>query len=522
MRILSFLLPAFLIPLQGLAQDGAMFQRTIGGVGTEEMTALITTADGGYALLGMTTSNSAGGYDLYVVRLDANGDTLWTRTVGGSGNDKSMDLVQTGEGDFVLLGWTNGFGGQTDDLLLVKMDAAGTVLWAKRVDVPTDEQEYVGVLHALPGGDLLVGATTQFGAGLLDACVMRLSGEGEVVWATSYGQPDYDECRGLVPTADGGFMLAGRTTSYNGGAYNTMMLKGTESGEVSWVRVYGDSFFDTPIDLEAVPNGYMVAGSTTTFGAGSYDSFLMNVSPAGSVIWAKTYGNAWAEYATDVQATADGGCVLLGRLSTQSLLDQLFLIRTDAQGDTLWTRNYGGDAEEDLGAVVQTADGGYLVCAKERSFGGNDYDAYLVKTDALGYSSCHETDTVIEVQVAPYTAAVVSVLTLPMIVTMVDVSPVVGSGSDLELLCESSTGLHAPVAEVGLRLFPVPCTSTVQLEGSAGGGTITILDLAGKPVSSHRATAGSTQLDMNELPSGSYLLRYTQPGRTAVLRLVKQ
>jgi len=158
------------------------------------------------------------------------------------------------------------------------------------------------------------------------------------------------------------------------------------SAQTSWWKTYGGTASDAGRSVQQTSDGgYVIAGRTGSFGAGDDDVYLIKTSASGDTLWTRSYGGTDSDRGYSVQQTSDGGYIIAGLTESFGAGQaDVYLIKTDASGDTLWTRTYGG-TEYDLGcSVQQTADGGYIVAGYTRSYGAGNCDVYLIKTDSLG------------------------------------------------------------------------------------------------------------------------------------------
>jgi hypothetical protein len=190
----------------------------------------------------------------------------------------------------------------------------------------------------------------------------------------------------IARNSDGGFVVAGVTYSFGSGRPNVYVLRTDSVGDTLWTRAYGGANEDYAFSArQAVDSGFIICGTTYSFGAGQSDVYLIKTNAAGDTQWTRTYGGAEHEHGHSVSQTADSGYVICGTTYSYGAGGaDIWLIRTNANGDTLWTRTFGGDTA-DLGhSVAQTADHGFILCGQTASFGAGDYDAWLIKTDSIG------------------------------------------------------------------------------------------------------------------------------------------
>jgi hypothetical protein len=155
---------------------------------------------------------------------------------------------------------------------------------------------------------------------------------------------------------------------------------------VKFAKTYGGSYGDGAYSVQHTSDGgYIVAGGTYSFGAGIFDIFLIKTDENGNIQWAKTYGGTREDYGFSVQQTSDGGYIVMGHtISFGAGYDDIFLIKTDANGNVQWAKTYGGTSDDLVRFVRQTSDGGYIVVGETYSFGAGYSDIFLIKTDANG------------------------------------------------------------------------------------------------------------------------------------------
>jgi uncharacterized delta-60 repeat protein len=237
------------------------------------------------------------------------------------------------------------------------------------------------------GGYIVAGFTYSFSAGYSDIFLVKTDANGNIIWAKTYGGTNYNWARSVQQTSDGGYIVAGSTYSFGGGYYDIFLIKTDASGNIIWAKTYGGIYYsDYASSVQQTSDGgYIVAGWTNSFGAGGYDAFLVKTDANGNIIWAKTYGGTNWDYASSVQQTSDGGYIVAGYTESFGAGGyDAFLIKTDANGNIIWAKTYGGIGDNRAYSVQQTSDGGYIVAGRTNSFGGGGSDIFLVKTDANG------------------------------------------------------------------------------------------------------------------------------------------
>lgn len=365
------------------------FERTYGGADSDKGYAVQQTQDGGYIITGSTWSFGAGQEDVYLIKTDSLGDTMWTKTYGGTNWDRSRSVQQTQDGGYIISGWSQSFGNGLPDVYLIKTDASGDTVWTK-VHGGTSADESYCVRQTSDGGYISVGRTNSYGAGDFDVYLVKTDALGDTMWTKTFGSTfiDYGIC--VQQTSDQGYIVVGMNGSLPGG--DIYLIKTDSLGDSLWTRTYGGGDSDRGYSVyETQDMGYIITGETSTYGAGGIDVYLIKTDASGDTIWTHTYGSSNTEAGLSVQEIQDDGYIIVGRSNSFGAGElDVYLIRTDSVGDTLWTRTYGG-ATYDWGySVQQTQDGGFILAGYTQSFGAGSDDVYLIKTNQNGMVGIEE------------------------------------------------------------------------------------------------------------------------------------
>jgi hypothetical protein len=361
------------------------WNRTYGGASDDWAYALVQTSDGGYALTGWTWSFGAGNGDFWLVKTDALGTMQWNRTYGGTNEEHAYALVQTTDGGYAIAGYTYSLGAGNWDFWLVKTDAAGTEQW-NRTYGGTNSDWAFALVQTSDGGYALTGWTWSFGAGFYDVWLVKTDASGNMMWNRTYGGTNRDVAGALVQTTDGGYAIAGITSSFGAGASDCWLIKTDASGNMMWNRTYGGTNEEHAYDLvQTTDGGYAIAGYTRSYGAGNADFWLVKTDASGNALWNKTYGGTGEDYAYALVRTSDGGYALAGGTGSFGAGGyDAWLVKTDASGNMQWNKTYGGASDDWAYALVQTSDGGYAIAGYTDSYGAGSSDFWLIKTDASG------------------------------------------------------------------------------------------------------------------------------------------
>lgn len=360
--------------------------KTFGGSENEEGYIVQQTFDGGYIITGNTNSFGAGNSDLYLIRTNSSGDTLWTKTYGGSGGETGVDVKQTTDNGFIISGYyaTNGSG--SIDVWLLKTDSNGNALWTNTFGGNNNDFGN-SVFQADDGGYVVIGSTESYGAGGSDYWIIKTSSTGDSLWSKTYGGPYHEIAFEAQATSDGGYIIAGYKQFQGFFNADVWLVKLFSNGEIDWTQRYGGNLDELAYSVqETADAGYIVTGYTKSYGSGNEDVWLIKTDMYGDSIWTKTFGGFSNEGGNSVIETAEGDFVVCGytfSFSTNGDMD-LWLIKTDISGYTLWTNMYGGSGAELGFSVIEAFDGGLTACGFTSSYGAGYTDVWLLHLDSDG------------------------------------------------------------------------------------------------------------------------------------------
>ena len=368
----------------GGGQTSASWAKAYGGVGRDVVHSIQQTSDGGFILAGETYSFGAGNADEWVVKLEANGRIQWQRAYGGYGYDMARSIQQTPDGGYIVAGESSFFGSSTEAWVL-KLDGNGGITWQNLYGGSGDDVAY-SIQRTSDGGYIVAGETTSYGAVGVDALVFKLKSDGSIDWWNSYGGANDDRARSIQQTSDGGFIVAGETNSFGAGDLDIWVLKLDASGAVTWQKTYGATLDDAAYSVQQTSDGgYIIAGGATPAGAFLNDVFLLKLDTSGNVVWQNTYGGANDDVAYSVQQTSDGGYIVAGKTSSfGNVFGDAWVLKVNASGAIVWQKTYGGNDSNSGVAIRQTADGGYVVAGETAYFGAGDADVCLLKLEPTG------------------------------------------------------------------------------------------------------------------------------------------
>jgi len=314
---------------------------------------------------------------------------VWSRTYGGASSDGFRAAIRTRDAGYLAVGYTYSFGAGDADLFVVKTDALGDSLWTRTFGGP----EYdcgSGVCETPDGGCVIAGYTRSYGAGLGDVYVVKIDAAGDSLWTRTYGGSALDEGRSICATAEGLLFVAGETESYGAGESDAYLLQLNADGDTVWTRTFGGAASDWADGVCLTTDGCCCASGTTGSFNSTRDVYLIKVDASGTLVWEHNYGSATQyreDFGTGVCALADGRIAATGWRTDQDNLDpsQVTLLTVDAGGVQQSYRRYPHPYIEYGSAICPTADGGTLICGSMKSTETQRNDLFLVRRDTSAW-----------------------------------------------------------------------------------------------------------------------------------------
>jgi hypothetical protein len=330
------------------------------------LSAVEQTSDGGYIAVGYLESSGSNSMQLLMIKTDGFGNALWTKTYGGYGLECGNSVKQTPDGGYVVVGYTTSYG-FAYQIYLLRTDSLGDTLWARTYG-GSDYDIGSSVDLTVDGGYIIGGYTYSFGAGNSDAYLIKTDFLGEVEWTKTYGGVREDMTLYVEPTFDGGYVIAGWTKSFSGMANSNMYLIKTDSlGDTLWTKSYFPYLSNTTYAYscqQTSDSGYILTGWNTYSSDGLCYVYLVKTDSHGDSLWTKAYNGAFVDWGMSVKQTPDGGYVVVGfiELPEYNYDNRMFIFKTTAEGDTEWTQLMRDDSiGSEATAVALTSDGNYVI-----------------------------------------------------------------------------------------------------------------------------------------------------------------
>ena len=360
-----------------------LWTKNFGGSNDDGAYSLQQTFDGGYIITGATESFGAGSNDVYLIKTNEHGDSVWTKAYGGARDDEGYSVQQTSDSGYIVVGSTYSFGASyEDDAWLIKTDPNGDTIWTKRYGETNHSDRGYSVQQTDEGGYIITGSTESYGLNLAHAWLIKTDSSGNMLWDKTFGGADTVSYGCFVrQTNDGGYILTGWKDHSGTGDYDVWLIKTDSSGNKLWDKLWGRGYYDYGRCVQqTIDGGYIVTGETRPYGATNSDVWLIRTDANGDTAWTKTYGGIADDRGWSVQQTSGGGYILTGYTASYGAGGgDAWLIKTDSSGNKIWDRTFGGSAYDYSRSVRQTKDDGYIIAGETSSYGSGGKDVYLIR-----------------------------------------------------------------------------------------------------------------------------------------------
>jgi len=412
------------------------------------------TSDGGYILAGYTESFGEGHSDIWVVKLSFAGDIEWQRTYGGLQNEEAYSIQETSDGGYIAAGYTDSFGLGNTDIWVLKLTSKGDIEWQHTFGGSGDDWAN-SVQQTSDGGYIIGGSSDSFGNGEVDFWVIKISSLGNFEWQDIYTPFVNSYLRSIKETSDGGYITVGHIFPSLNNSVDLLILKLDSIGRIEWQRYYGGSQNDwANVIQETGDGGYFVAGYTESFGAGNLDFWVLKLTSIGAIDWEKAYGRSGDDWANSAQQTSDGGFIVAGTSDSFGAgLSDFWLLKLSSSGNIEWQKTYGDTGGEGAFSIQQTDDDGYVVAGTTDSYSAGDFDILVLKlySDGAIDSSCDlpgSSDALIASTGATFLDTYISPRDTSIVPLITDVIPL-ESDSSTFLVCEERLEISGSVKTEG-------------------------------------------------------------------------
>lgn len=490
----------------------------------------------------------------------------WQKAMGGSSYDYARSVVQTDDGGYMAVGFTNSNNGDvmgnhgSGDFWMVKMDGSGGVQWRKTLGGSQPDEAWC-VQQTIDRGYIVCGYTYSTTGDVVgnhgggDFWVIKLDTAGTVQWKKTYGGTDDDEAYSIQETTDGGYVVAGTTRSNDGdvtgnhGGTDSWVVKIDSTGLLQWQKTLGGSSFEQCMSVtQTFDGGFVATGHSVsndgdvTGNHGSYDYWVVKLDVNGNLVWEKSMGGSDMDMSFGIKETSDKGYIITGQsVSSDGDVtgshggEEFWVVKMDSTGAIQWEKALGGSFNEASYFVEQTADGGYVLAGYAASTDGDvtggmgGHDFWLVKLDALGHLVWQRT---LGGSGSDYAYCVQETLDGGFIMVGFSDSnngDVTGNhGSSDFWVVKLAAGLVdvSPLPAMALKVSPNPTVGILTIElndlATFQNAQISVLNMNGQTILKQTIHNQHLMLNIEDQPKGVYILNIkTVDGRVLTEKVEK-
>jgi hypothetical protein len=487
------------------------------------------TTDGGYVTASkayITSSNS----DIYVSKMNSAGVLQWNKliSVTATSNEDVYCIQQTSDGGYVLSGVSN------NHIVVVKLDASGNILWTKTINSGGSEYGY-SISQTSDGGYIIGGIVLGSGQSIY---VVKLDPSGNLQWTKSFGASGTNnDAFSIQQTSDGGYILGGDRSSGSPFYYQVHVMKLDASGNLQWSKEIGGSgggYESCKSIRQTSDGGYVISGSTDSYGAGGTDVYVIKLDGSGNIQWTKTIGSSATEDSYAIQQTSDGGYIVGGSTSPSFNNADIYVVKLNSAGNLQWTRAIGSSTvSEACKSIQQTSDGGYIIGGSALNYSASIIDPYIVKLDSSGNTCC---STPVTATVG--TGGIINTGggTVTTSGTVTAATPSASTGGTLVAICTVTMNTTSIQSQSSLgnawqfELQPNPVTgSEITLSffsDQVNDLFFTMCDITGKQIFSYKQQTGigsnKVNLTVNDLGKGMYFITLSDGRNQSVKKFIKE
>lgn len=366
------------------------FSHTYGGFASDGGFDFIELEDGGFLIAGYTYSEGSGDADILIINTNEKGIIRWTKSYGGMGSEYAYSCTQTKDGDFLITGYTTSFGAGGKDMFLLKIDNNGNEVWMKEFG---GEDWDVGksVCVTRDNHYLVCGFTRSFTEGEEDIYVIKTDSDGNEIWSKSYGGERLEMGNSIFEAEDGSYFIGATSGTYQGGNSDIYVIKTDRDGKQIWDKTYqgnGELGYGFDWANEVKPSssgGYLITGNTDCNQL--MDACLINVDKDGEDKWQASIGPGFYHFGSESIETQEGQYVIAGTVRMLASGSDIYLAKFKADGTIDGKERIIGAGDDYCVGVCQTRDGGIALLGYTDSFGKGKFDIFLIKLKTLDFES---------------------------------------------------------------------------------------------------------------------------------------
>jgi uncharacterized delta-60 repeat protein len=378
-----------MVTITVICEGQSYWKRTYGYQATAS--ALKPTPDGNFIVAGYADVNPGKvNYDVYLLKITQYGDTIWTKTYGKTDNDGATAITPTSDGNFIVAGYADSLNTINYDVYLLKITQNGDTIWTK-----TFRKNHYALAQAITstrdGNSIVAGFTLNPATidGIREIYLLKITQNGDTIWTKTFGKTGREEAVNITTTPDGNFMVIGQTYKISAENVDVLLLKITQNGDTVWTKSFGKTLDDRIYPIAPTQDGNFILAGNTGLVSEGYSIFLLKITQNGDTLWTKSFRGFGGDWADAISPTQDGNFIVAGgRYLPGAENPGVYLLKITPNGDTIWTKSFGGTSGDWATAMTPTPDGNFMVTGRTYS-PGIGYRVFLLNVidDRYAYKS---------------------------------------------------------------------------------------------------------------------------------------
>jgi hypothetical protein len=379
--ILSFIL--FFITLLSANAPDTLWTKIYGGNGNDYAMSIINIDSTGSLICGSTAPSNSNNSDVYLLRINKYGDTLWTKQIEDTLREFGKFIMEANDSGYLIAALAGNLSGLPKaHIWLIRINSFGDTLWTKNIS--KNYYDNITSIYRENKDGYIILANSSFPSPQgYDLWLIKIDNDGDTLWSKTYGGDGAEFAGAAIQTKDNGYLITGSTFVNDTAEGDVWIIKTDSFGETLWSRIYGGKQKEGGRQIQMLKDGgYIIGCRYYSPYEGNSDILLMKIDDDGDTLWNKVYGGTEDDWIMSMLATKDGGCIGVGYTKSNNDRDtNVWVIKINESGDTLWTKEIGGK-KGDIGRSIQeTSDGGYIICGTTKSFDGKQEDIYIIRLD---------------------------------------------------------------------------------------------------------------------------------------------
>lgn len=357
------------------ADNGGEFQIAFGGEEYDRANSILYS--GGYLyILGITYSFGHDDGDIYLVKMDLNGKTIWKKTYGGSTEEAGFRIIETSNGDLLIAGLVQA-NAPYRDIYVIRLTPDGDMIWENTYGGDGDEL-VSDVIELSDGNFMIAGSTQSPGAALVDIYLVKINGDGTQLFGRMIGGSNLEIGRKLSRTTTNKIMLLAGTQSYGAGDRDFYLLQLNSNGDTIFTKTYGGAGYEETQSMKRLANGNYLLHGHSASNQPAHNMYSLVVNESGDVIWEKEFGGLEHDGGQAALQDSRTNLVLVGETNSFGSGRQIYFVKTDTYGNLIEEKTFGGSGDEQCYDVVEAGQS-YFIVGMTNSIGAGDYDMFVIK-----------------------------------------------------------------------------------------------------------------------------------------------